>query len=99
MNTQFSEADMLRLALVGDGELGLLGQILYDQGKKLKDDKERFEEAQKKQEKERQKKNIKKIHIPDAIIRKRQQGKYQSEQVKTKNNTSKKHKKRSRRET
>ena len=68
MNTQFSEADMLRLALVGDGELGLLGQILYDQGKKLKDEKERFEEVKKKQEKIKQKKNVKKIHIPDAKI-------------------------------
>ena len=68
MNTQFSEADMLRLALVGDDELGLLGQILYDQGKKLKENKERFEEAQKKQEKIKEQKKIKQIHIPDAKI-------------------------------
>ena len=78
MNTQFSESDMLRLALVADGDLGLLGQILYDQGKKLKDKKERFEEVQKKEEEIKQKKNVKKIYIPDAIIRNQQQTKHQS---------------------
>ena len=92
MNTSFSEADMLRLALLGDEEMSLLGQILYDQGKKLKDDKKRFEEAQKKQEKIKQQKKIKRIQIPDAEIYNLFKRKHKSDKFETKHDTTTKQK-------
>ena len=68
MNTKFSESDMLRLALIADEDLSLLGNILWSRGKQMEDDKKRFEEQKQKQKKMKQKK-IKPINIPNAKIR------------------------------
>ena len=81
MNTKFSESDMLRLALVADEDLSLLGNILWSRGKQMEDDKKRFEEQKQKQKKMRQKK-IKPINIPNAKIRNLQR-KHKSDRYET----------------